>query len=217
MPANLLIGLSAWFPSSKPPLARLAGMIKSIHRSPNGFPLVSRSIHTFVSKFLVFLPLYVPFFHRLFLIFFISNKGEREGGDRKREREKIEGSLASLWSRELDRLTGSRNVCGSKHWKWIEVFFSTRISGDQSWPHHGGSWCAAATKRLFPPFGVSVTWLVSNLSSRRIRKGRASERTSARDEIRSGRLFARMERVGWTGRSYHRHDINFRGFFLFAV
>lgn len=46
-------------------------------------------------------------------------------------------------------------------------------------------------------------------------KKRTSERTSAGDEIRSGRSFARMERVRRTGRSYHRHDINFRGFSIF--
>lgn len=137
---NLLIGLSAWFPSSKPP--PIQGLYDDKVNPPKSEQFPSRVVRRFI---------HVPWrfsFSCRSSSSFLSHIRERE--------EKIKGSLARLWSREPDRLTESRERAGVKALEVNRGFFSTLTSEIKAGRITGGSWRAAATKRLFSPFGVSV-------------------------------------------------------------
>lgn len=173
---NLLIGLSAWFPSSKPPPIRLAGLYDKVNPpKPEQFPLSYRSYPRCFVQLLRGFSFSLPFlssrrgWKNRFLIFFISHKGQRE-----KRKSRVSWCVFDRESRIDWRDRERARV------KALEVnrgFFSTLTSEIKAAGRITVALDARRPQSVYSHLSVCLwTWLVSDLSSTRIRKERASER-----------------------------------------
>lgn len=171
MRANLLIGLSAWFPSSKPPPIQLAGLYDDKVNPPNSSPLIPLVLDVsskFSSRNSPFRSSIASQFSSPF--FFISYK-------RKREKRKSRVSWR-VFDRESWIDWRDRERARVKALEVNRGFFSTLTSEIKA-----GRITVALDARLpqsvYSHLSVCLwTWLVSDLSPVRIRKEWASERTN---------------------------------------